>query len=43
MQSAFEHFLKNEELNSVTVGWLVLFNIPSTARSFREGPPFIVP
>ena len=28
------------------VGWLVVFNVPSTARSFRDGtppPPFTVP
>ena len=23
--------------------WLVVFNVPSTARSFREGTPFTVP
>ena len=25
------------------VGWLVVFNVPSTARSFRDGTPFTVP
>ena len=23
--------------------WLVVFNVPSTARSFRDGTPFTVP
>ena len=26
----------------VMVGWLVVFNVPSTARSFRNGTPFTV-
>ena len=25
------------------VGWLVVLNVPSTARSFRDAPPFTVP
>ena len=25
------------------VGWLVVFNAPSTVRSFRDGTPFTVP
>ena len=25
------------------LGWLVVFNVPSTARSFRDGTPFTVP
>ena len=25
------------------VGWLVVFNVPSTSRSFRDGTLFTVP
>ena len=25
------------------VGWLVVFNVPSTARSFRDGTPIYCP
>ena len=25
------------------VGWLIVFNVPLTARSFRDGTPFTVP
>ena len=27
----------------VLVGWLVVFYVPSTAMSFRDGTPFTVP
>ena len=27
----------------VCVSWFVVFNVPSTARSFRDGTPFTVP
>ena len=30
-------------IKSAKVGWLVLFYVPSTARSFRDGTPFTVP
>ena len=29
--------------NQVWVGWLVVFNVPSTARSFRDGTPIYCP
>ena len=33
-----------DEREDVLIGfWLVVFNIPSTARSFRDGTPFTVP
>ena len=25
------------------IGWLVVFNVPSTARSFRDGTPIYCP
>ena len=31
------------ELRGWLVGWLVVFNVPSTARSFRDGTPIYCP
>ena len=30
-------------LSTKLVGWLVVFNVPSTARSFRDGTPIYCP
>ena len=30
-------------LDGWLVGWLVVFNVPSTARSFRDGTPIYCP
>ena len=30
-------------LSGQLVGWLVVFNVPSTARSFRDGTPIYCP
>ena len=36
--------VNNEILHSdMLVGWLVVFNVPSTARSFRDGTPIYCP
>ena len=33
----------NERDTHFKVGWLVVFNVPSTARSFRDGTPIYCP
>ena len=31
------------EILALTVGWLVVFSVPSTTRSFRDSAPFTIP
>ena len=40
LKPSVKHFLLN---NIDLVDWLVVFNVPSTARSFRDGTPIYCP
>ena len=38
-----QHLIQEENIKQWLVGGLVVFNVPSTVRSFRDGTPFTVP
>ena len=43
IKSIQKEVLEKGEMDLVLVGWLVVFNVPSTARSFRDGSPIYCP
>ena len=44
VKKILHHFIKYKfYVTNMLVGWLVMFNVPSTARSFRDGTPIYCP